>query len=366
MTRALVIEPAGNLWGSERALLDLLDGLQAVEAVVCCPPDRPLQPELAKRGIRVLPYFVYGLHHKSRLQRLRAAMGVVRAGLECRPDVIYINQCGAYRVSLPAARLLGLPIVAHVRLFEDAAYIARQRPNPSRVRGLIAISGAVEHALREFGELDSIQVHRRYDGYAPAQKRLCSQPRRANRIACVGRLTPVKGQEILIRAISPLMRNYGAVECLIIGDGEPIYVDFLKQLADDEGVGASLRWPGFVLDVMSSLSTSSVLVCPSEREPLGRVVFEAWDAGAVPVAFAGSGGAAELISEAKGGILYHEQSPAALAGALQTALELDPQQRECLIENGRSWVAEWCDLRMYGKAVSQILSSTNNNQKGLC
>ena len=39
-----------------------------------------------------------------------------------------------------------------------------------------------------------------------------------------------------------------------------------------------------------------VLACPSHREPLGRVVFEAWDAGAVPVVFAGAGEVCERLS----------------------------------------------------------------------
>jgi glycosyltransferase involved in cell wall biosynthesis len=358
MTRALVIEPAGNLWGSERALLDLLDGLREVEVAVCCPPNRPLEADLVRRGISVLPRFIYGLQNKSRWQRLRAAMGVVRACLEFGPDVIYLNQCGAYRVTLPAALLFNLPIVAHVRIFEDVSYIARQRPNPSRLRGLIAISTTVEKALRRFPELDLIPVHHIYDAYVLAPMRPCPENRIVNRVACVGRLTPIKGQDVLIRAMR-LLRHNRDVECLIIGDGEQEYVDTLKQMAADQGVQASISWQGFVADIVPLLRTVSVLACPSHREPLGRVILEAWDAGALPVVFAGSGGAADIVSEAVGGILYEEQSPHALAQALKTALELDREQAMCLIENGRSWAAKCCNPKIYGETVSAILSDAN-------
>jgi glycosyltransferase involved in cell wall biosynthesis len=364
MTRALVIEPSGNLWGSERALLDLLDGLRAVEVAVCCPPDSPLESELMKRGIPVLPRFVYELHKKSRVQRLRAAMGVVRACLEYRPDVIYLNQCGAYRVALPAAMLLHLPIVAHVRIFEDIPYIARQRPDPSRLRGLIAISAAVETAVRRFPELDPIPVHRVYDAYALAPRGSWSENRIVNRIACVGRLVPIKGQEVLIRAMRLLAHNREDVECLIVGDGERKYVQSLKQMAADQGVEASIGWQGFVADVVPLLRTSTVLACPSHCEPLGRVIFEAWDAGAVPVVFAGSGGAAELVTEALGGILYEKQTPQSLAHALTTAFELNHQQAMRLTENGRSWAAKWCDPKAYGETISVILSGRVNYQFG--
>jgi glycosyltransferase involved in cell wall biosynthesis len=356
MTRALVIEPAGNLWGSERALLDLLDGLRGVDVAVCCPPNRPLEAELVKRDIRVLPRFVYELHNKSRMQRLRAAMGVVGACLEYRPDVIYLNQCGAFRVALPAALLLDLPIVAHVRMFEDVSYIARQKPDPSRVRGLVAISAAVEEALRQIPELNLITIHRIYDAYKFVPTGSDCKNRLMNRIACVGRLTPGKGQEVLIRAMGLVAQGYHDVECMMIGDGEQKYVHSLKQMVTDQGIDASIRWQGFVYDVVPLLRTCSVLACPSHREPLGRVIFEAWNAGAVPVAFGGSGGAAELLSNAEGGILYEEQTPQSLATALGRALRLDPAESARLMTNGRSWTAKNCDPRHYGQTISDILT----------
>src|SRR5262249_23506337 len=151
--------------------------------------------------LRVYPYFVYSLHEKSRWHRLQAATGVLRACLEFRPDIIYLNQSGYYRVVLPAAVLLNLPIVAHVRIFEDVAYLARRHPSPRRLRGLIAISLAIEEAIRRSPELKAISLHRIYDAYAPSpQPRL--QFRMATRVACVGRLVPIKGQDILVDAMS--------------------------------------------------------------------------------------------------------------------------------------------------------------------
>jgi hypothetical protein len=163
MTRVLVIEAAANLWGSERALLDLLAGMPNLEIAVCCPPERPLNAELEKYGIRVLPYYVYGLHQKSKWHRGRAALGVLRASLEFRPDVIYLNQSGAYKVALPAAKLFSVPIVAHIRIFEDVAYLAHQRPSSHRLRSLIAISAAVRDEIRLFQELEDIPFDHVYD-----------------------------------------------------------------------------------------------------------------------------------------------------------------------------------------------------------
>ncbi|MGA9307584.1 MAG: glycosyltransferase family 4 protein [Candidatus Sulfotelmatobacter sp.] len=359
MTRALVIEPSGNLWGSERALLDLLGAVPMLEVAVCCPPAVPLNRELEKLHIRTLPYYIYGLHEKSKRYRLQAAAGVIRACREFRPDVLYLNQCGCYKVALPAATLLRLPIVAHIRIFEDAAYLARQSPDPRRLRGIVAISSAVETEIRRFQQLDSIQLHRIYDAYAPAVPALqnsCLPERIVNRVACVGRLVPVKGQDVLVGALRILKDFECGLECLFVGDGEESFVKELRERAVF-GKTASIRWLGFVGDVFSLLRTCSVLVCPSHSEPLGRVIFESWDAGALPIVFAGSGGAAEIVAAAEGGILYHEQTPQSLAMALRKALELDGEQRNKLVHNGRRWMSTNCNSEAYGQTILTILKN---------
>ena len=357
MTRALIIDAGGKLWGSERALLDLIDVLSAIEIAVCCPPRMPLTSELERKRIRTLPYYIYELHEKSKIRRLQAAGGVIRACVEFRPDVIYLNQCGSYKVALPAATILNLPIVAHIRIFEDAAYLAMQNPNPCRLRGIIAISSAVEKEIRRFHELDSIQCHMVYDGYARAVFADNNNIRTpaCNRIACVGRIAPIKGQDILINALSVLTDLGKAGECMFVGDGHQRFVHHLRHMAVHPNSSFLIKWLGFVSDVRSLLKTCSILVCPSHKEPLGRVILEAWDAGVVPVVFSGSAGAAEIVSAAQGGILYHEQTPPSLAGALCRGLELDLASREQLVKNGRSWVGRNCDLNAYGKTISAIL-----------
>lgn len=345
------------MWGSERALLDLLNVLPTSDVAVCSPPKTPLNRELDRLGIRTLPYFVYGLHQKSRLQRLQAAAGVFKACLAFRPDIIYLNQCGSYKVVLPAAMIFDLPIVAHVRLFEDASYLAKRGPSSQRLRGLIAISSAIEAEIRRFRELDCIELHRIYDAYIPFSPAIQPSERRLNRVACIGRLVPIKGQDLLIDAISRLNGYTDTVECIFAGDGERHFVQILKERAVSAHSRHVFQWHGFVDDVVPLLRGCSVLVCPSHREPLGRVIFEAWDAGAIPLVFSGSGGAAEVVAAAKGGILYSEQTPQSLGSALQAALQMDPKRQSTLVENGRSWMSTHCNSEIYGKSLSRILSS---------
>lgn len=358
MMRVLVIEPAGNLWGSERALLDGLGWMPNVEVGVCCPPGRPLCSELEKASIRTLPYFVYGLHEKSKWARVRAAIGVARACLEFRPDILHLNQGGCYRVVLPAAFLFNLPIVVHVRIFEDAAYYAERNPDPRRLRGFIAISNAIELELKAYPQLSNIPVHVLYDPYimSSQDEQFAAPTKIVHRVGCVGRIVPIKGQDILIDAMHQLRRNGDDKgECVFVGDGPSDYLQRMKTAAA-QGPGAlAITWLGVRSDVVPFLRTCGVLACPSRREPLGRVIFEAWDAGAIPVACSASGGAAEVIASAEGGILYPEQKPAALAEALQAAFRLPEDDAARLISNGRAWVSNSCHPKRYGEVFACLL-----------
>lgn len=362
MTRALVIESSGNLWGSERALLDLLDGMPEVESAVLCPPGTPLQSELDKRHIRTFPYFVYNLHEKSVWQRFLAAVGVLRACLQFRPDVIYLNQSGSYKIASLAGALLNLPIIAHVRIFEDAVYLAHQNPQPRRLRGIIAISRAIEGEIRRHPQLNSIALRQLYDAYAPSPHSSDASFQPApNRMACVGRLVPIKAQDILILALIALNRDH-SIDCLIAGEGSEAYIRELKKLIPNERVSSSIHWLGFVKDVTSLLRTCSILICPSHREPLGRVIFEAWDAGALPVVYAGSGGAAEIIAASDGGLQYERQTAECLSSSLRIALNMNQKERDRLVSNGRAWLAQNCSPKTYGKTISSILSDASKPQ----
>ena len=351
MTRVLVVEAAGNLWGSERALLDLLDGLRGMEIAVCCPPNTLLEPELVRRDIRTFPSYIYDLHNKPRWRRLMAAAGVWRACSAWKPDLIYLNQSGAYRTVLPAAWLFDLPVVAHVRIFEDIAYLARQSPRASRLRGLIAISHTVEDAIRAEPLLQDIACHTLYDAYAcsaPSQE----VPARGAELACVGRIFPVKGQDILVAALSLLAARGINPSCLMVGDGDQAYVNQLKASAP-----ASVTWLGRVDKIVPLLRHCVFSICPSRMEPLGRVIFEAWDAGALPVACAQSGGAAEVIRASGGGLLYDENTAQSLADALAQALALPETLRNQMVDNGRQWLVRCCDPIQYGMAVADIFRS---------
>jgi glycosyltransferase involved in cell wall biosynthesis len=349
MTKVLAVEPAGRLWGSERALMDLAENLPELQVGICCPPQTPLINELVRRGIQVFPTFVADLHKKTKLHRLTAAFGVLQACTRFRPNLIHVNQAGAYRTALAAAQVYRVPLIVHVRLFEDVSFLTQRPSTQKLITALIAVSPAVARSIKSCPELECMNVLTIYDGYVQ-QKISTLAGRIPNRIVCLGRIEQDKRQDLLLRA----MKLIPTCELVIAGDGEANFVDALKR---ECGQGRAISWRGFLSDPIQLLTTASLLACPSQQETLGRVILDAWNAGSVPVVYAGSGGAAELIHESCGGICYTEQTPQCLAEALTRALQLSDEGRSQMISAGRAWMAMNCDPRKNSAAIAELFLS---------
>lgn len=343
--KLLVVESAGNLWGSERVLLDMLASLEAMPAAVCCPPGTPILAELARLRLPVFPTFVERLHEKSRFARLTALLGLMRACAAWRPSLLYLNQAGCYRLARVAARCFRIPLVVHVRIFDDVEYLARVAPRSEELRAIVAISRAVAEDLAASPALSRVKVHTIYDAYAATvgiEAPIVEPPGgSAPQVACVGRMVPIKGQDVLLEALAWLRGQGRDVRCRMVGSGEAHW-QRLKNQSIALGLQDRVDWLGFLHEPLGALRDCPILVVPSHREPLGRVIFEAWDAGCLPVAFAGSGGAAEVIEAAQGGVLYPRQTAEDLGRAVTAALEMRTEERRAAIQRGRRWMAEHC------------------------
>ena len=108
LNKVLIIEPSGNLWGSERVLLDFISTMAAsdYDVTVCYPPLSPIEDELINLKVKLLPVFVSELHRKSIAERILFILKITSIILRRKPDLIYVNQAGATRSVMPSAMLL--------------------------------------------------------------------------------------------------------------------------------------------------------------------------------------------------------------------------------------------------------------------
>jgi glycosyltransferase involved in cell wall biosynthesis len=276
--------------------------------------------------------------------RFKAAFGILRAVHSFKPSVVYLNQAGCYRVADLICRIFKIPIVAHVRLGKDAAYLAGCRPKLRRLRAIISVSDWVKDELSKHEQLTEIPVHRIYDAY----RRDYAVIRQLNclNLACIGRVEEGKGQSLLLDALSELKDRNQTFTCLMIGSGSEFYRNLIEKtrLMGLEGI---VRWMGFVPEPINALEGVSFVIVPSYVEALGRVIFDAWTAGCVPIVFEGSGGAAEIINASQGGVLYAEQTPSCLASAICCAASLSFDERNLFVANGRAWMEKNANSKRY-------------------
>jgi len=359
--RVLIVEPAGNLWGSERVLLDFLQPASASnwKIGVCCPPHSPIIPHLARFQIEIFPSLIANLHLKTRAHRLIATIRLLLTALTFRPKVLYVNQAGATKLTLLVGRILRLPVITHVRLIEDVKYLSALGRKANQLQAIVCVSDFILELLKAERNLDTEQLRRLYDPYAPKNiwnGEVPASPSADDTVSCVGRLTAIKGQDVLLRAIAGLKSEGVMVRALLVGDSPPGdgFRTKLRELAETLGIADQITWLGYQEDVFSVIGESVGQVCPSNQEPLGRVIFEAWDAGLVPIAFRCAGGSAETISASKGGILYDHQDPKSLATALKTLFKMKVYEREQMIRQGRQWLRDHCDPEEFSRSMSAV------------
>ncbi len=152
-------------------------------------------------------------------------------------------------------------------------------------------------------------------------------PAGAPLVLAAGRLHPVKGFDVLLRAMPLLPR----VHVLIAGEGGGRAA--LSALAGELGVADRLHLPGWRHDMAGLLAAADVLACPSRHEPLGNVVLEALSAGC-PVVASRTAGPVELIEPGATGLLVPVEDAPALAAAIAAVLS-DPALSARLAAAGR-------------------------------
>jgi glycosyltransferase involved in cell wall biosynthesis len=133
-------------------------------------------------------------------------------------------------------------------------------------------------------------------------------------VGALGRLTPQKGFDVLLRALVALPD----VDALIVGEGPER--PNLERLIDELGLGGRVRLPGSTEDPASLLRSIDALVLPSRFEALPLAVLEAMHAG-LPVVASDVGSVAEAVVDGETGLLVPAGDEAALAVAVRRVLD---------------------------------------------
>jgi colanic acid/amylovoran biosynthesis glycosyltransferase len=161
-------------------------------------------------------------------------------------------------------------------------------------------------------------------------------------LICVGRLTPAKGQHILIAAIARLLKEGRSIRLRLVGDGPDRRS--LEKMVDELGLGDHVIFEGAVnQDRIRSLYTQADLfVLASFAEGIPVVLMEAM-AMEIPCVTTFITGIPELIRDGVDGILIQPSDDVELAKAIARLAD-DAMLRRGIGEQGRKRVREKYDL----------------------
>jgi glycosyltransferase involved in cell wall biosynthesis len=141
-----------------------------------------------------------------------------------------------------------------------------------------------------------------------------------NTILTVGNLIPIKGHELLLRALATVLPNYPHFSCEIVGDG-PEHRR-LTRLASDCGLGGKVRFVGRQSrqQVADAMRRCVLFAMPSQYEGLGCVYLEAMSTGKPVIACRGQG-IDEIIRHGSNGWLIDPRNLQELVAALSVLLQ---------------------------------------------
>lgn len=148
------------------------------------------------------------------------------------------------------------------------------------------------------------------------KKELLSIPSSSYLVTSIGFLNKNKNFSIVIKAIS-LLKNKMDIHYIICGEGNE--KDRLQKLALNLGVDDKIHFLGYRTDVFEIIKSSNLVVVPSFREGVPRVLLEAMNLG-VPCIGSNTRGIRELIGEEFSEFLCNPRSAKDFANSIRFAL----------------------------------------------
>jgi len=194
---------------------------------------------------------------------------------------------------------------------------------------VIAISEAVSNHLRDDFKIDPKKISLIESGIDLQDFSLINDATRQQSrkqfgltdepaIGMIARLSDVKGPDILIQAMSQIIKVFPTAKLLIVGQGK--MEEALTRMIHELHLENHVKMYPIVNRPAQVLPAFDVFCVPSRQEGLGLSVMEAQAVG-LPVVASNVGGIPTLIRHDETGVLVPPENPDALARAIIAVLE---------------------------------------------
>jgi glycosyltransferase involved in cell wall biosynthesis len=374
----LYIDQTGQLGGGELSLLDWLR-VSPQDASVVLFEDGPFRPLLEELAI---PIEVLPLASLKEVRRESGSLKLVStlpallslrkrlAERALQADVLYANSQKAFFLAAFAKRA-GQPLVWHLRdiltgdhfspILRKLAVMIGNRfatailVNSKATADAFVAAGGCAEKLREvpdgvsarpFDDVDPDTVMRLRQELCPPGKIM---------VGVFGRLVEWKGQHILLEAAVALPD----VHICVVGDalfGEQPYAKTLQERAARADLAKRVTFLGFRRDIPALMKCMDIIAHTSTvAEPLGRVILEGMLA-RKPVIATRAGGAAEIVTDRKNGLLVTPGSVTELFSAVELLCNNKKLSGE-LASAGRLHAESAYSMEIMADRVTQVLQN---------
>jgi glycosyltransferase involved in cell wall biosynthesis len=382
----LFVTNAFSYGGSEKHLLELLRRLGDgnVQSVVLCTDSDPFTERLKERS------------HPSVVIRsekfLKSVKDWRRVFREINPDVVVLVYGTLWMLpwrAAAAARLAGVkklyaihhlmpvpppePRILEIKSPRDVwrrvfgrrvRRILSARIPPKLCNTTICVSNAVRDSLIQQYRFPARKMLTIHNGISPREFAPDQSDGLAIRtkleirpdefvLVCTARLSTEKGIDILLSAMSQIIRKEPSCKCIIVGEG--YLKEKLLELVSSLGLSRHVFMEGFHADVRPYLCAADAFVLTSHIEGLPFSVLEAMACG-LPCVVTDVGGNAEAVAHNVNGMVVNAGSVPQVVQAILYLLA-HPQERARMAHASRSRACKEFDIEDRMSEIKRLILS---------
>ena len=320
-----------ELYGSDRCFVESVAALReaypGAEIEVVLPRPGPIVAALEPHAsvIRFEPLFVLrrkGLLKLALIGWLTLPLALARAARRiAASDLVYVNTSVVLDYQL-AARAFPAKALLHIHEIPTglARWILRRVALWSRAR-LIFNSRATRDSFAPPPGRAGEVIYNGIDG-PPAPAPATYDGRRPLRVALLGRINRIKGQDVLLAALKRLPDAHRRIEARLVGGAfeNPALEARLRDDVAAAGLSGAVSVEPFAADTAPIYAWADIVVAPSKRpESLGRTAIEAMSFGR-PALVSAIGGLTEVVLDGHTGWHVPPGDAEALAATLEAIL----------------------------------------------
>jgi len=355
------------LGGGEISFSELIRTLNksSFEPVILLPSSGEIAAFFEKQKVEVLvtPFPPLKQVLDRPLPSLRRLLAALK---QTKPDIIHANGSRACFYSVLAGRLLGIPVLWHVRetlqdLFFYDAFLGLAS------KSIVCVSKSVgTKRFRRFGPLFKKKIAVVYNGVDTSRfvrdeqardhmrKRLSIQDSNVL-FGMLGNIIHRKGYEFFLQSLAEAKKldNQLPAKALIVGrrlDTE--YYAMLMRLISDLHLQGSVLFEEYSESVQPILSAMDVFVLSSRSEGFSRALLEAMSSG-LPVLASRISEIEEAVADQENALLIDFGDVQSMASAIVT-LSKDDALRKRMAERNRERAVEKFDLKAHAGAVEHL------------